>query len=505
MRTPSFRAPCIDSDSEMQHLCYTRLVHVWRQGAPSAFLAAVVAGFLASLGGTYWDAGWHTVRGRDEFLSPPHLLLYGGISLLGAVFALRALAVARAHGVRDMLKVASLRLGLVGASVTLAAAPIDDAWHRMFGRDAVIWSPPHMLGVIGTLAIAAAVLIEIRAAGPSRRWFEPLAGAVLLASCLVPVLEYDLDVPQFSPTFYLPVVATSASFAFALIRYGASGSYPATRAAAVYTAVIAALGIVLGAFGYPAPALPLLLPAAVAADRLGNRGPGAKAVLTTAALFAFYLPLRELSGPQLDLRPSAALAAFTLAALGSSIAFGLVRGGLRPRAGAAAVSMTTLVAFLALAPRPALAHDPGQGPEVGRAALTATASGRRARLDVDLGQIPDCSAVRPTQLRARRADMRLTSKLARTSSCAASGAITLPAPGRWFLYAELERSGKRLETWLPIDVGGSARTRDSNRLVYAPRARDATVLKVAAGVIVYALMLIVMTVVARSVRATAAP
>ena len=73
--------------------CYVTSLRMrfFRTSASPPFLAGVGLGFVASLSGTYWDAGWHTVRGRDAFLAPPHVLLYAGISLLGGVFALRAL------------------------------------------------------------------------------------------------------------------------------------------------------------------------------------------------------------------------------------------------------------------------------------------------------------------------------------------------------------------------------------------------------------------------------
>jgi hypothetical protein len=38
-----------------------------------------------------------------------------------------------------------------GISVTVLAAPIDDLWHRLFGLDVTIWSPPHLMGFLGGL------------------------------------------------------------------------------------------------------------------------------------------------------------------------------------------------------------------------------------------------------------------------------------------------------------------------------------------------------------------
>ena len=33
--------------------------------------------------------------------------------------------------------------------LTVLAAPIDDLWHRLFGIDVTLWSPPHLLGILG--------------------------------------------------------------------------------------------------------------------------------------------------------------------------------------------------------------------------------------------------------------------------------------------------------------------------------------------------------------------
>lgn len=465
-------------------------------GPPALFLVAIVSGFAASLWGTYWDAGWHTVRGRDEFLSPPHLLLYAGISLVGAAFVLRAALLARRADWRGALTIPALRLGLLGAAVTLAAGPIDDVWHRAFGRDAVIWSPPHMLGVLGTLTISAAVLIEARRAPSPRRWFELMAGAGLLASCLIPVLEYDLDVPQFSETFYLPVVATGATFAFAVIALGSERRYPATTAAAVYTAVMGVLGLSLSLWDYPAPALPLLLAAALAFDTLRRRAPLARGLAVAALVYAAYVPIRAAAGAELALSAGQVAAGLLLASAGSLLVLLLVEGRMPTRMSAAA----TVLLLLVLLPGTALAHDPGQGAEVGRAGLVATASGSLARLDVDLRRTRGCGSVRPRRLRARRAGQVVTAGLVRSGPCRATGTVRLRDNGRWFLYAEFERSGKPLETWIPVTIGDPSEARDSDRLLYAPRAKATTAPKVAAGVVVYALMLVVMAVVAGSVR-----
>ena len=87
---------------------------------------------------------WHTDRGRDALFSRPHLVLYGGIALAGDAIGLWALRVMAAAGVRAAGRQGPLALAVAGTAITLAAAPIDDVWHQVYGRDAVIWSRPHI-------------------------------------------------------------------------------------------------------------------------------------------------------------------------------------------------------------------------------------------------------------------------------------------------------------------------------------------------------------------------
>src|SRR3989449_2692210 len=116
-----------------------------------------VAGVFLSWFGAAWDVSWHRVIGRDTFWSAPHLFLYGGMLLWG-VAALHATVTAmasrpiRGRGLRLGPLRAELGLALVGlgALAVIGSAPLDEAWHRAFGRDVDIWSPPHLAGVAGS-------------------------------------------------------------------------------------------------------------------------------------------------------------------------------------------------------------------------------------------------------------------------------------------------------------------------------------------------------------------
>src|SRR5712664_1043022 len=110
--------------------------------------------------GLTWDIQWHLRIGRDSFWIPPHVMMYAGVTAgLVVSFAVLALETLRAR--RTTPPPGTLRvLGLVGTrgfhlaawgvALVLLAAPIDDVWHRLFGLDVTLWSPPHLLGLLGS-------------------------------------------------------------------------------------------------------------------------------------------------------------------------------------------------------------------------------------------------------------------------------------------------------------------------------------------------------------------
>ena len=53
-----------------------------------------------------------------------------------------------------------------GIALTVLAAPIDDLWHRLFGIDVTLWSPPHLLGILGGVVNSAGCLLIAREVYP---------------------------------------------------------------------------------------------------------------------------------------------------------------------------------------------------------------------------------------------------------------------------------------------------------------------------------------------------
>ncbi len=473
-------------------------------------LTLLMLGFALALFGTYWDDAWHTEKGRDSFLVPPHVALYVGITLAGGALAVWALLNIRSRGVRRTLRSPSLLLALLGVGTTLGAAPIDNAWHLAFARDAVIWSPPHMLGVAGTLAIAAAMLLELSAARtPGGRFAALAAGAGVVAAGSIPVLEYETDVPQFDLALYLPILSLGSALALGLVRRALRVSFSASLVAAAHLVAMSVIAATLVALSMPPPLLPALVLPALAVDwaarrRLSTASAGA---LFAAVLFAAYVPYLDLLKNDVFLGPREVLLGLPLAFLaawGSLSATGWNGGGGLglPRRWAAATPVLALALLvgLGLAPR-ALAHDPGQGEGVATAALTASSSGERATLVADLSGSQHCRDTQPLRLLARRAGDAVSSRLSARGRCSFSGTIRLPDRGRWFLYAELDHGGETVETWLPIHSGQPERV-SADRSVYIPPAAEPSSLKWIAGAAAYLIVAVLLLATCRLYRAS---
>ena len=137
------------------------LVAVSRAGFWTLIAAHVVAGW-----GTQWDIQWHLRIGRDSFWIAPHIITYSGVTLMVlASFGVLAWTSWQAlGGVREpgLLRVAGItgtrgwHFAAWSIALTVLAAPIDDLWHRLFGLDVTLWSPPHLLGLAGGVLNAAA-------------------------------------------------------------------------------------------------------------------------------------------------------------------------------------------------------------------------------------------------------------------------------------------------------------------------------------------------------------
>ena len=464
--------------------------------APRWVVAVAFAGASSALAGGYWDDAWHTERGRDAFLIAPHVAIYAGIATAGAALTLWALLTARAHGTAAVWRHKPLALALLSIAVTLASAPIDNAWHIAFGRDSVIWSAPHMLGIAGTLALGAAILAEL-AARPERwaRRLTAVAGALVLAAAGFAGVEYDTDVPQFDEVFYLPVLGFAASVGLVLVRAATAERWAATVSALLYTAFVAAVGGFLALVDFPPPALPLLVAAALVVDASARLEwqPARTAALYTVALHAAYVPVRNLLGDGVRFDVADVFAGGAMTYLATFVVFTVAGGRDGPTGWSRRLPATVgtaaagLMLVLVLAP-PALAHDPGQGEDAGAVALRMSIDGDRASVTVGL-PAGVCGSTQPRAIVARRGGRIVRAALTR-GGCRLQGTLQLPERGRWFVYAQMRRGGRALESWLPISSGSGAQTVSATeRYAYFPPATSDDTVMLAGSVLLYGAML----------------
>ena len=164
-----------------------------------ATLWALLASKIVTGWGVQWDIQWHVLIGRDSFWIPPHLVTYAGVSAavllsFGVLFweTWRGTGDVRVLGLRGSR---GFQLAAWGIAVTIIAAPIDDLWHRLFGIDVTLWSPPHLMGILGAVINAWACLTIAKEVYPEGGGAQ-LAAMVLTGATLYGSLHLVVD-PSF--------------------------------------------------------------------------------------------------------------------------------------------------------------------------------------------------------------------------------------------------------------------------------------------------------------------
>ncbi|MEU6408334.1 hypothetical protein [Microbispora sp. NPDC046933] len=157
---------------------------------PKGLLGAVfvLGGAMMSLTGMVWDIQWHNDVGPDTFFTAPHLVLYAGSAVAGIASLVVVLATTMAErrgrpvdptvggtavGVfgRTFAAPVGYLISGVGAALFLVYGLLDERWHRLYGFDVVIESPPHIGFLLAiTLTMVGAVMVSAAALG--KRWGE---------------------------------------------------------------------------------------------------------------------------------------------------------------------------------------------------------------------------------------------------------------------------------------------------------------------------------------------
>src|SRR3954465_10124336 len=251
---------------------------------PGTFLAITL---LIAVFGMYWDISLHIDQGRDPgpLANPAHYFILAGLfgvllaGVLGLALPKRPTRTSFEIARGWYAPVGALMIAICGAS-SLAAFPLDDIWHRIFGQDVTLWGPTHLmliggasLSVLGAWALHAEGDEERQAAGrkppPWTRFRQVVLAGAFLVGLSTFQAEFDFGVPQFAlalqPT--LIMLAAGIGLVAARIRIGPGG---AVAAVAIYISIRGTLTILIGPlFGEITPHFPPYVAEALVVEAVG--------------------------------------------------------------------------------------------------------------------------------------------------------------------------------------------------------------------------------------------
>ena len=338
-------------------------------GLKRAALWALLVSKIATGWGVQWDIQWHVLIGRDTFWIPPHLMTYAGVSAAVFLsFGMIAWDTWRGAGDVRVLGLSSSRgfhLAAWGIAVTILAAPIDDLWHRLFGIDVTLWSPPHLMGILGAVINSWACLVIAREVYPEGGRAR-LAAMVLTGAGLYGSLHLVVD-PSFriaylygGVRYYTFAIVASLLLPLALVPTARlSGNRWAPVLLLVLVALVGAAGLEIARAGFQ-----VMQPVSVIDEEIAKDPTSPIAVATIMARKNRMTPGRVGGLPLLYM------------GFAGVFAMSLVDARRRPVAATVAYGLLLfIVAGWRISNAPALAPmAPGLGPTIVAFALTAGAA-----------------------------------------------------------------------------------------------------------------------------------
>jgi hypothetical protein len=205
----------------------TRITRI--PGWAAVAIGMAMFGLLVAGQGFYADVSWHIALGRDDdLLTAPHAgILLGLVMILGG--AVLGTVIATFERV-DGGKVGALRippslvpLWALGLGAVLGF-PLDDLWHRAYGVDVTMWSPTHMLMILGATFTGMAAWLILAGSGvrpTDGRWgrgAHVVCGWLTVQGLLAPMGEFTFGVPQFSLLFAPILVSMAAALGLLAFR-----------------------------------------------------------------------------------------------------------------------------------------------------------------------------------------------------------------------------------------------------------------------------------------------
>lgn len=198
-------------------------------GWAAVAIGLALYGLLIAGQGFYSDVAWHIALGRDEdLLTAPHSgILLGLVMLLGG--AVLGTVVATFEGVpglrlgalrvpRSLLPLWALGLGAV------SGFPLDELWHQEYGVDVTMWSPTHMLMILGATFTGLAAWLVLAESGVRAtdggwgRAAHVVCGWLTVQGLLAPQGEFTFGVPQFNLLFSPILVCLAAGIGLVAFR-----------------------------------------------------------------------------------------------------------------------------------------------------------------------------------------------------------------------------------------------------------------------------------------------
>lgn len=193
-------------------------------------VAISAAGLVVAGMGFDSDVAYHVAYGRDtELFTPPHTAIVIGLALIAAG-AWAGLAVATVQRIDTPLRAGPLRvpwsllpLGVLGVAA-LVGFPVDEVWHQAYGVDVTMWSPPHLIMILGAAFTPLALWLVLADAGmrPSdstrARVLHVIAALLVLQGLSAPMGEFSFGVPQFQQLYHPVMICLVAGVGLTLLR-----------------------------------------------------------------------------------------------------------------------------------------------------------------------------------------------------------------------------------------------------------------------------------------------
>ncbi len=261
-------------------------------------LSVAASSLIIAVLGMYWDISIHIDEGRDAgpFANTAHYLIIVGLFGITAAGML-AMALPKQRVSPTSRKLPNdwqVPLGgflmFICAGFALAAFPMDDIWHRIFGQDVTLWGPTHLvlfgaaaLSTIGTwiLLVEGIRSAEFNKFPPKPVFHKGLqiatAGAFLIALSTFQG-EFDFAVPQFRLDWQPILLAMAAGIGLVAARI-AIGKGGALGAALFFILIRGLLSLWVGPLtGHTTLHFPLYLAEALVVEAIALSVPRTKPI-----------------------------------------------------------------------------------------------------------------------------------------------------------------------------------------------------------------------------------